>query len=180
MDTGSCMDVKVGLYKKPSTEELMLLNCGVGEDSWESLGLPRDQTSPSWRKKKFWIFIGKTDAEAETPIIRPLNAKNQLTGRAWCCERLKARGEWMIEGEMIGWHHWLNRHEFEQAPGVGAGQGSLACCSPWGCKELVMTATELNWTELGSFRFSERANSHPRNRKTRIKAGILVAATSQF
>ena len=53
----------------------------------------------------------------------------------------------MTEDETVGWHHWLNGHEFEQAPGVGDGQGSLACCSPWGCKELDMTEW-LNWTEL--------------------------------
>ena len=53
----------------------------------------------------------------------------------------------MIEDEMVGWHHWLYGHEFEQPPGVGDGQGSLACCSPWGCKKLDMTE-QLNWTAL--------------------------------
>ena len=53
----------------------------------------------------------------------------------------------MTEDEMVGWHHWLNGHEFEQALGVGDGQGSLVCCSPWNCKELDMTE-RLNWTEL--------------------------------
>ena len=53
----------------------------------------------------------------------------------------------MTEDEMVGWHHWLDRHEFEQAPGVGDGQGSLVCCSPWGRKESDMTEW-LNWTEL--------------------------------
>ena len=50
------------------------------------------------------------------------------------------------QDEMVGWHHWLDAHEFEQAPGVGDGQGSLACCSPWGCKESDTTEW-LNWTE---------------------------------
>ena len=68
--------------------------------------------------------------------------------RPWCWERLKAGGEGTTEDEMVGWHHWLNGHEFEQAPGVGYGQGSLACCSSWGCKELDMTE-QLKWTELG-------------------------------
>ena len=58
--------------------------------------------------------------------------------------RQKEKG--MIEDEMVGWHHWLNRHEFEQAPGVGDGQGNLACCSPWGHKESD-TTEQLNWTE---------------------------------
>ena len=51
------------------------------------------------------------------------------------------------QDEMVVWHHWLNGHEFEQAPGVGDGQGSLACCSSWRHKEMNMTETELNWTE---------------------------------
>jgi len=59
--------------------------------------------------------------------------------------QLKTEGT--TEDEMDGWNHWLNGHEFEQAPGVGDGQGSLACCSPWGCKELDTTVW-LNWTEL--------------------------------
>ena len=62
----------------------------------------------------------------------------------WHWERLKAGGEGMTEDEMVWWHHWLSRHEFEQASVVGDGQGSLACCSQWGCKESDMTE-ELNW-----------------------------------
>ena len=74
--------------------------------------------------------------------------KNWLTwkepdaGKDW---RQEEKG--MTEDEMVGWHHWLNRHEFEQAPGVGDGQGGLVCCSPWGRKELDITE-QLNWTEL--------------------------------
>ena len=71
--------------------------------------------------------------------------------RPWCWERLKAGGEGMTGDVIVGWHYWLNGHEFEQAPGVIDGQGSLACCSMWGCKELDMKTsiqvTELNWTE---------------------------------
>ena len=95
-----------------------------------------------------WIFIGRTDAEAETPIIWPPDAKNLLTGKDpdagkdWRQEE-KER----TEDEMVGWHHWLDGHEFEQSPGVGDGQGSLECCSPWSRKELDMTE-QLNWTEL--------------------------------
>ena len=96
---------------------------------------------------QFWIFIGRTDAEAETPILWPPDAKNWLiakdpnAGKVW---RWEEKGT--TEGKMVGWHHWLDGHEFEQAPGVGDGQGSLACCSPWGCKELD-TTEGLNWTE---------------------------------
>ena len=67
--------------------------------------------------------------------------------RLWCEERLKADGEGMTEDEVVGWYHWLEGHELEQAPGVGDGHGSLVCCSPWGHKELDLTE-QLNWTEL--------------------------------
>ena len=140
------MDVRVGLWRKLSTEELMLLNYGVGEDSWESLGQQGDQTSQSWRKSTL-IFIGGTDAEAEAPVLWPLVGKSRLrkdpdAGKDW---RQEEKG--MTEDEMVGWHHWLNGHEFEQIPGDGEGQGSLVCCSPWGCKESD-TTERLNWTEL--------------------------------
>ena len=102
-----------------------------------------------------WIFLGRTDAEAETPILRPPNAKNWLTekdpyaGKDWGQEKKE-----MTEDEMVRWHHWLNGHEFEQAPGVGDGQGVLACCSPWGHKESDMTE-QLNWTEQMKRRLQE-------------------------
>ena len=94
-----------------------------------------------------WIFIGKTDAEAEGPILWPPDAKKWLIGRdpdvgkEW---RQEEKG--MTEVKVVGWHHELQGHEFEQAPGVGDGQGSLACCSPWGRKKSNMTY-QLNWTE---------------------------------
>ena len=93
------------------------------------------------------MFFGRTDAESEAPILWPPNAKNQLlgkdpdAGKDW---RQEDKGT--TEVKMIGWHHWLDGHEFEQAPGVGDGQGSLACCSPWGRKESD-TTEQLNWTE---------------------------------
>ena len=95
-----------------------------------------------------WIFIGRTDAEAEVPILWPSDAKKWLirkdpdAGKDW---RQKEKGT--IEDEMVGWRHWLNEHEFEQALGVGDGQGSLACCDSWGHKESDTTEW-LNWTEL--------------------------------
>ena len=94
-----------------------------------------------------WIFIGRTDAKAETPILWPPDVKNWLigkdpdAGKDW---RQEEKG--MTEDEMIGWYDQLNGHEFEQALGVGEGQGSLVCCHPWGCKESDMTE-QLNWTE---------------------------------
>ena len=70
--------------------------------------------------------------------------------RPWCWERLKAGGEGDTEDEMVGWYHRLDGHEFEQAPGVSDGQGSLACCSPLGCKELDVTE-QLDWTDTRTY-----------------------------
>ena len=95
-----------------------------------------------------WIFIGRTDAEAETPIFWPPDVKNWLIGKDsdagtdWRREEKGTTGD-----EMVGWHHRLNRHEFEQALRVGDGQGSLMCCSPWGLNESY-TTEQLNWYEL--------------------------------
>ena len=129
------MDERVRPQRKLNTEELMLLNCGVGEDSWESVGLQGDPTSPSERKST-WISIGSTDAEAKALILWPPEAKSQIivkdpdTGQDWGQEEKR-----MTKDEMVGWYHRLNVHEFEQTPGDGDGQGSLAYCSPWGHKE---------------------------------------------
>ena len=92
------------------------------------------------------IFIRRTDAEAETLLLWPPDVKNWLiwkdrdTGKDW---RWEKKGT--TEDEMAGWHHQLDGQEFEQVPGVDNGQGSLACCSPWGFKESDMTLW-LNWT----------------------------------
>ena len=92
-----------------------------------------------------WMFIGRTDVEAETPILWPPDAENWLTGKEpdagkdW---RQEEKGT--TEDEMVEWHHWLNGHEFEWTTEVGHGQGGLAFCSPWGRKELDMTE-QLNW-----------------------------------
>ena len=83
-----------------------------------------------------WIFIGRTDAEAEAPILWPHDAKSPLTGKDPDAEKDWGQGEkGAREGEMVGWHHRLNGHKFEQTPGDGEGQGSLVCCSSWGHKE---------------------------------------------
>ena len=83
-----------------------------------------------------WIFIGRTDAEAETPILWLPDAKNWLLRKDPDVEKgWRQEEKGMTEDEMVGWHHWLDRHEFEKALGVSNGQGSLACCSPWGHKE---------------------------------------------
>ena len=90
--------------------------------------------------KKPWIFIGRTDAEAEAPVLWPPDVKSWLIGKdpdAGKDRRQEEKG--MTEDEMVGWHHWLSGHEFEQTLGDGEGQGSLECCSPWCCKDSDMT-----------------------------------------
>ena len=83
-----------------------------------------------------WIFIGRTNDEAEAPVLWLPNAKSWLIGKD-----PDGRKDWrqkekeMTKDEMVGWHHWLNGQEFEQAVGDGEGQEGLACCSPWGLKE---------------------------------------------
>ena len=144
------MDVKVGLERKLSTKELMLLNCGVGEDSWESPLDCKEIKPVNGKGNQSWIFIGRTDAEAETPKLWPPDEKNWLTGKdpdAGKDWRQEEKGT--TEDEMVGWHHRLDEHEFELAPGVGDGQGGLACCSPWGLEELDMTEW-WNWTDFST------------------------------
>ena len=94
-----------------------------------------------------WIFIGRTDAEAEALILWPPDVnwfvwKDPDAGEDWRQEEMGT-----TEDEMVGWHHQLDGHESEQAPEVGDGQGSLVCCSPWGHKESCTTEW-LNWTEI--------------------------------
>ena len=88
-----------------------------------------------------------TDSEAEAPILWPPDVKNWLIGKDYDAGKDWRQEKGMTEDEMVGWHHRLNRHEFEQALGVGDGQGSLMSCNPWGHKELDTTEW-LNWTEL--------------------------------
>ena len=101
---------------------------------------------PKWDQS--WVFIGRTDAKVETPILWPPHAKSWLIGkdsdggRDWGQEEKRT-----TEDEMAGWHHWLDGREFEWTPGVGDGQGGLACCDSWGYKKSD-TIELLKWTEL--------------------------------
>ena len=100
-----------------------------------------------------WIFTGRTNAKAKTPILWPLDGKSQLigkdpdAGKDWGQEE-----KGTTEDEMLCWHRQLSGHEFEQALRVGDGQGSMACCSPWGHRVRHDWATELNWTEQRGLR----------------------------
>ena len=114
-------------------------SCSTGDSIWH-LGRahPIDQS---------WVFTGRTDAEAETPNT------GHLVRRADSFEQTDAGKDWgqeekgTTEDEMVGWHHWLDGHEFGWTLGVGVKEGGLACCSPWGHKESDMTE-RLNWSEL--------------------------------
>ena len=146
------MDVKVGLWRNLSAKELMLLNCGVGEDSWESLGLQGHPTSPS-KGDQSWVFIGRTDVEAETLILWPPHVKSWLIGKDSDAGRDWGQEEkGTTEDEMAAWHHRIDGREFEWTLGAGDGQGGLECWVSWGRKESDTTErlkwTELNWTEL--------------------------------
>ena len=129
----------------------MLLNCRIGEDSWESFG---QQGDPPVHPKgdQSWVFIGRTNVEAETPILclpewRTLiwtwTSFDPDAGKDW---RQEEKGT--IEDEMVGWHHRLSGYEFELTLGIGNGQGGLVCCSPWGHRVGHGWATELesSWT----------------------------------
>ena len=94
-----------------------------------------------------WVFFGRTDAKAETPILWPPHVKNWLIGKISDAGRDWGQEEkGTIEDKMAGWHHWLDGPEFEWTPGVGDGQGGLECCDSWGYKESDTTEW-LNWTD---------------------------------
>ena len=131
-------------------KEQMRLNCGVGEDSWKSLDCKEIQPAHSEGDQP-WDFLGRNDAKAEAPVLWPphvkswLIAKDSDAGRDWGQEE-----KGTIQDEMAAWHHGLDGRQYEWTPGDGDGQGGLACCYSWGCKESD-TTEQLNWTELISF-----------------------------
>jgi len=95
-----------------------------------------------------WDFFGRNDSKAETPVLWPPHVKSWLIGKDSDAGRDWGQEEkGTIEDEMAGWHHWLDGRESEWTPGVGDGQGGLACCDSRGCKESDTTEW-LNWTEL--------------------------------
>ena len=119
--------------------------CSVGETPLDC----KESKPVNLQGKQSWIFIGKTDVEAETPILWPPDVKSWLTGKD--CDagkdwRREEKGT--TEGEMAGWYHWLNGHESEWTPRVGDGQGGQVCCDSWGHKE---SARLSDWTELKRF-----------------------------
>ena len=122
------------------------------------------------------MFIGRTDAKAETPILWPSHVKSWLigkdcdAGRDWGWEE-----KGTTEDEMVGWHHWPDGHEFEWTPGVGDGQGGLASCDSWGHKESDTTEW-LNWTELNKLMLKNKIS----NLQWLICYGLSACAAPKF
>ena len=115
--------------QKAECQRTDLSNCGVGEDSrvpwtaWRSNQSILKEINPEYSP-------GRTDAEAAAPMLWPPDMKSWLTGKHPVAGKYWGQEKGETEDEMVGWHHQLNRHEFEQTPGDREGQGSLACCSP--------------------------------------------------
>ena len=140
------MDVTVGSQRKLRTEELIHLNCGVGEDSWESLGQQGDQpVNPKGNQP--WIFIGSTEAEAL--IFWPPEVKSWLTGKDSDAGKDWGQEEKGItEDEMIGWHHWLNGHSLSKLREI-VKDGEAWCAAVHG---VTKSQTQLsNWTTKNYF-----------------------------
>ena len=131
-----------------------------------------------------WVFFGRTDAKAETPILWPPRVKGWLIGKD-----SDAGGNWgqeekgTKEDEMAGWHHRLDGREFEWIPGVGDGRGGLVCCDSWGCKESDMTEqlkwTELNWKHTQHFSMS-RGYSSDQKYKVSAHMKFIVLSYSEI
>ena len=161
------LDHKEGWMPK----KLMLSNCGAGEDSWESLGQQADKTSQSQRKSilnihwKDWCWSWSFNTLATWCEQRwktaKLFGKDPDAGKDWGQEE-----KGTAEDEIVGWHHRLNGHEFEQAPGVGEGQGSLACCS---------SGVTKSWTWLS---YRTTATVKLKQRGLRILVGLALGAPS--
>ena len=129
-----CTDVRIRSLRKLGTKELILLNCGVGEDSWETA---RRSNQSILKQINLEYSLEWLMLKLKLQYLWSLDAKKNIekesfpdAGKDW---RQEEKG--MTEDKMVEWHHIPDGHDFEQALGVGDGQGSLACCSPWGCKE---------------------------------------------
>ena len=144
------MDVRVGLWRRLSAEELMLLNVVLEKTLESPLDCKEIQPVHSEGDQP-WDFFGRNDAKAEIPILWPPHVKSWLTGKDSDAGRDWGQEEkGTTEDEMAGWHHWLDGRESEWTLGVGDGQGGLPCCGSWGRKESD-TTERLNWILVQCF-----------------------------
>ena len=159
----------------------MFTRCNIKHHNWcfwtvvlktlESLLDCKEIKAVNPKGNRSWIFIGRTDAEAETPILWLPDAKNWLiwkdpdAGKDW---RREEKG--ITEDEMVGWHYQLDGHEFEQAQGVGDGQGGLTCCSPWGRRVGHDWEIELNWSHI-----CVECVQHPEGQTEKSEPGLFKA-----
>ena len=137
------MDVSWAIKKEGWAQKNWCFQTVALEKILESLLDSKEIKPVNPKGNRTWIFIGRTDAEDEAPILWPPGAKSWLirkdpdAGKGW---RQEEKG--VTEDEMVGWNHWLNGHEFKQTPGDSGGQGSLVCCSSWGHRVRHYLTTE--------------------------------------
>ena len=140
------MDVRFGLWRKLRAEEFILLNCGVEEDSWKSLGLQGDPTSPFWRRSALGSLEGMM-LKLKLQYFGHLMQRVDSLEKTLMLGGIGGRRRRATEDEMDGWHHWLDGHESGWTPGVGDRQEGLACWDSWGLKESDITVW-LIWSDL--------------------------------
>ena len=127
------------MLQKAENQKIDTFELWCWRNSWESLGQEIKPVNPKGNQP--WIFVGRTDAEAEAPVLWPPDAKSWLIGKDPDAGKDWRQKEKAAEDEMVGWHHRLSGHEFETL-GDSEGQGSLVCCSPWVCRVECGLATE--------------------------------------
>ena len=141
--------IRTGLWRKLRAEELMLLNLGLEKTLESPLDCKEIQPVHS-KGDQSWVFFGRNDAKAETPVLWPPHAKSWLIGKDWCWRDWEQEEKRTTEDEMAGWHHWLDGRESEWTPGVGWWTGRPGMLRFMGSKRVGHSwATELNWTESG-------------------------------